>query len=367
MHNTINLKSLLKHKSRALIYECIAGSRAYGTAHNDSDEDIRGIFILPKKHYLSVTTPTSIISDERCDIVYYSLHRFIQLASNANPNIIELLFMPDDCIRLITPFMEVLLNSRNLFITKQAYKSHINYALAQIKKARGQNKWVNNPQPKIPPLREEYCWIIMRENNQKDKYPFRPICLKNTGIDLSQCHVSSLEHCPTVYRLYHIGQKAKGVFKNGMITCESIAKNDEFNKCIGLLIFNKSGYECALRDYNNYWEWQKNRNKQRWLSQENGYLDYDTKNMMHMFRLLLSGENILRKGLPIIRFKGENLQFLRDILKGKFQYNELITLANEKIDLLSNLKQNCSLPESPDLKKLNILLYQLTDSWENKR
>jgi len=366
MKNITDLDSLLTHNPDAIIYSCIAGSRAYGTAHAHSDEDIRGIFILPRDHYLSIAEPITMTSDERGDIVYYSLHRFIQLASNANPNIIELLFMPSDCVQLKTPIMEALLNVRDLFITKQAYESHVGYALAQIKKARGQNKWINNPQPRIQPKREDYCWIVLRENCQDNDFPFRPVSLQKTGINLSQCHVASLEHCPNVYRLYLVGEKAKGVFRNGMITCESIAKNDENKNCIGLLIFNKSGYECSLKDYHNYWEWQKNRNEQRWIIQEKGYLDYDAKNMMHMFRLLLSGENILCEGSPIVRFEGENLQFLRDILKGKFQYNELIVLANEKIDHLLKLNQNSSLPENSDLKKLNALLYQLTESWENR-
>jgi predicted nucleotidyltransferase len=367
MKNITDLESLLTHNLEAILYQCIAGSLAYGTAHAKSDEDIRGIFILPRHHYLSITEPLSMVSDARGDVVYYSLHRFIQLASHANPNIIELLFMPDDCIQLMTPTMEAILKVRHLFITKQAYESHVGYALAQIKKARGQNKWINNPQPRTLPKREDYCWIVLRENNQDNHYPFRPVCLQTTAINLSECHVASLEHCPNVYRLYLIGEKAKGVFRNGIITCESIAKEDENDQCIGLLIFNKSSYECSLKDYHNYWEWRKNRNERRWLIQETGYLDYDAKNMMHMFRLLLSGENILREGSPIVRFEGENLEFLRDILQGKFQYNELIALANEKIDDLSKLNQNCSLPEHSDLEKLNRLLYQLTESWENRR
>lgn len=197
MNNITDLESLLKHNSEAIIYRCIAGSRAYGTSHPDSDEDIRGIFILPRHRYLSITEPIGMTSDERGDIVYYSLYRFIQLASNANPNVIELLFMPRDCIQLMTPFMEALLNARDLFITTQAYESHVGYALAQIKKARGQNKWINNPQPKTPPKKEDFCWVILRENNNNNQ-PFRPVCLEKTKINLSQCHVSSLEHCPNV-------------------------------------------------------------------------------------------------------------------------------------------------------------------------
>ena len=36
-------------------------------------------------------------------------------------------------------------------------------------------------------------------------------------------------------------------------------------------------------------------------------MDYDAKNMMHLVRLLLSGENIVKTGEPIVRFDGERL------------------------------------------------------------
>lgn len=366
MKNPTDLETLLSHNSESIIYKCIAGSRAYGTANADSDEDIRGIFILPKNYYLSIIKPISLVSDERGDVIYYSLRRFIQLASNANPNMIELLFMPRGCIQLMTPYMETLINARNLFITKQSYQSHVSYALAQIKKARGKNKWINNPQPKTKPKNEDFCWIILRENNQDSNYPFRPVHLLKTEINLDHCHVASVEHCQNMYRLYLIGEKAKGVFKNGILSAEPI-KNDEEKKCIGLLIFNKLGYEGALKDYYNYWQWKNNRNERRWLIQENGTIDYDAKNMMHLFRLLLSSENILREGSPIIRFEGKDLQFLQHILKGEYQYNELITLAHEKIDHLAILNKRSSLPANADLEKINALLFQLTESWEYRK
>jgi uncharacterized protein len=365
MYKITSLESLLEHHPQAIIYKCIAGSRAYGTASKTSDVDIRGIYILPIQNYLSVDEPIKMVSDVRGDIVYYSLHRFIQLASAANPNIIELLYMPNDCILETTPYMESLVKSRHMFITKMAYDSHIGYALAQIKRARGQNKWINNPQPKEPPQKENFCWLVLKKNNQKNNFPFRPVALANTGMDLSQCHAASLEHVPNVYRLYLIGKKAKGVFRGKEIVCESIEKDEE-QYCIGLLIFNRSDYERSLTNFNNYWEWRENRNEQRWLSQESGSLDYDAKNMMHMFRLLLSSESILKKGYPIVCFEGANLEFLLTVLNGNFKYDELMVLANEKIRYLADLYQKSTLPEKPEIETINSLLYEITCAWGKK-
>ena len=97
MMNTISdPEHLLKDFSETVIFKCIAGSRAYGTHRPHSDEDIRGVYVLAPSHYLSLKRPMDLVSDEKGDVVFYTLRRFLELASTANPNIIELLFMPDD-------------------------------------------------------------------------------------------------------------------------------------------------------------------------------------------------------------------------------------------------------------------------------
>jgi uncharacterized protein len=83
------------------------------------------------------------LSEAWGDTVFYSLWRFVELAAQANPNLIELLFMPEDCIVGIHRAFEAVLDARHLFVTRAAYDSHIGYAQAQLRKARGQNKWIN--------------------------------------------------------------------------------------------------------------------------------------------------------------------------------------------------------------------------------
>ncbi len=101
---TLHLDS--KIDKRSLIFQCISGSHAYGTSHSNSDIGTRGIFISSSFSYLSLTPPIKSISDKKQDHVYYTLFRFLQLAADANPNIIECLYMPEDCITLSTPFMD---------------------------------------------------------------------------------------------------------------------------------------------------------------------------------------------------------------------------------------------------------------------
>jgi len=75
------------------------------------------------------------------------------------------------------------------------------------------------------------------------------------------------------------------------------------------MIYNDNEYQKAMIDWKNYWTWIKERNPNRWIAQEKGEINYDTKNMQHCIRLLLSTKNILTKGEPIVRFEGDTLAF----------------------------------------------------------
>ena len=59
--------------------------------------------------------------------------------------------MPDDCVLKTSPEMQQLIAARDIFVSKQCADTHAGYAMSQIKKARGQNKWINNPKPPEPP------------------------------------------------------------------------------------------------------------------------------------------------------------------------------------------------------------------------
>jgi len=374
----MDLKTL--EDSGLILYKTIVGSRAYGTNNETSDTDIKGFYWVDPSEYLSLNPPvtpqTSQINDEKHNVVFYSLYRAFELLKTANPNFIELLWTPKDCvIKTDDVIMPILLENRNLFITKEAYHSHADYALAQIKKAKGKNKKVHNPCPETMPVKEDFCRVILLSNFQweecdlgsdipceengwtfKNMFPFRPTPIKETNINLNYCHVASLEHAPNIYRLYHYGDKAKGVFRgDNMLVCESIPKQDEWDKIIGLLIYDKNEYDKAVKDWHSYWDWVNNRNDHRWIDQEKGLLTYDAKNMMHSFRLIYSGINILETGEPIVRFEGDKLQFLKDIRNAMFSYGELMDLLSGlNIEMEKALKK-CILPLSSDPKLLNSL------------
>ena len=46
----MTLDELRGTNARAILFECIAGSRAYGTSNAASDEDLRGVFAVPGEY-----------------------------------------------------------------------------------------------------------------------------------------------------------------------------------------------------------------------------------------------------------------------------------------------------------------------------
>ena len=221
--------------SGRLMYEVIAGSRMYGTDTPDSDTDTRGLYVLPSDDLICISklSPAMEIANDSQDIKYFELKKFIDLAMECNPNIMELLWPPDDCVTHMTPLMQKLIENRRMFVSKKAAMSFVGYARDQVAKARGQNKMVNNPQPEKKPEKEDFCWVIPRTElagstdlSGVDTFPFRPVPLAEVKsspvgfpaepVKLSRCHVASVEHIANMFRLYDYGllpeDAPKGVF-----------------------------------------------------------------------------------------------------------------------------------------------------------
>ena len=360
---TWTLESFLKTESHRVIFRAITGSHAYGTNLVSSDHDTVGVFVMPAAYYLTADEPLRQVADERNDHRLYALKHFFELAREANPNLLDALFMPADCVLQESPYWAMVKARRSLFLSKVAAKSYGEYAFSQIKKARGQNKAVHNPQPLEPPKAEDFCRVIPL--GKTAELPGRPMTLDAAGVALAECHVAAVEHTTSLFRLYHYGPQARGVFRNGMLVCESIPYDDERTRCVGLLHFNEQAFEHAKRQHRHYWTWRANRNEQRWQTQEAGLMDYDAKNMMHTFRLLSSGLHILREGKPLVRFSGAQREELLAIRRGAFSYDQLIEKATHLADELKTLKVHSALPETADKDAINALLMEVTERWEN--
>jgi predicted nucleotidyltransferase len=363
----VDIDTLTERQPERILFECVSGSRAYGTANAASDTDIRGVFAQGSGEFVALSAPPALVADERHNTVYYSLRRTLELLAAANPNILELLYMPDDCVRLDSEAMRLLRAQRMMFITRQCADTHIGYAFSQIKKAKGQNKWINQPKPEALPNKQDYCHVLRRDAFvANDAAPARPVALSRSGIDLKRCHAARLEHAQDIFRLYDYGDEARGVFRGDTIALEPIPLQDEQRRFVGLLLYNERAWRQAMDDHRNYWTWRAQRNEDRWRQQESGELDYDAKNLMHTIRLLLSGRSILQHGAPIVRFAGDDQQTLLDIRAGRFTYAQVMRMAEDIKAQCAALRDRADLPEACDTSQAERLLKGLTNTWEQQ-
>ena len=119
-----------------IIYRCKVGSKAFGLANEDSDDDLRGIFIPPaERHWSLYKIPEQIeINTEVDDEVYWEIEKFFRLALKANPNILETLWTP--IVIDANPIAEKIRTHRGAFLSNHVYKTYSGYVLSQFRRMK---------------------------------------------------------------------------------------------------------------------------------------------------------------------------------------------------------------------------------------
>ncbi|MEK7254655.1 MAG: nucleotidyltransferase domain-containing protein [Bacteroidota bacterium] len=339
-----------------LLFEALTGSRAYGTDLPTSDHDIRGIFILPKKQFYGLTDLPQI-ADERNDIVYYELHRFFDLLAKNNPNMLELLAMPEDCILFKHPLFEKI--KPELFLSKICRHTFAGYALAQIQKARGLNKKIVNPVAKERKSILDFCYVVEGQGSVPLQH-----WLTARGFVQERCGLVNIPHFRDTYALFYdvtgtIGYR--GILHkptSNEVALSSIPKGKTPD---GILSFNLDGYQVYCKDYREYWEWVEKRNPARYEGTISHGKNYDAKNMMHTFRLLDMAEEIARYGK--IQVRRHNRDILLKIRAGEFEYDDLLQQAEERIENIHVLFEASDLPEKPDFERLENILVEIREAY----
>ena len=130
------LSSRGENLRRYVIYVCQVGSKAFGLAQEDSDDDIRGIFLPPARmHWSLYSIPEQIelVNDGR-DEVYWEIEKYVRLALKANPNLLETLWTP--IVIQADDIANRLRDIRSSFLSKHIYKTYSGYVLSQFRRMK---------------------------------------------------------------------------------------------------------------------------------------------------------------------------------------------------------------------------------------
>ena len=382
--------SWLKERN-LILYEVISGSIAYGTNIPTSDEDRRYVYILPIDYILSGNIIEQV-NDDTNDVVGYEISRFLSLISSANPNLLELLNMPEDCVIYKDPIFDLILDNKNEFLTKKCKNSFAGYSQSQIQKAKGQNKKQNWEKDKV--TRKDvldFVYVIKGEKSIPWKlWNVDKECKSGKIYDEKFCGIVNVPNARDLYAVYFdsdgeyafgdrvleerqkefisikkgegkpMGFGYKGLVKSGeglnvaesnQLRLSSIPKGET---PICNITYNKDGYTQHCNDYKSYQTWLEQRNESRWVDVQSHGQKIDGKNMMHCMRLIQMSREIAEgKGIVVRRPNAEELISIR---RGEVDLQTLIDIVEKEIVEIDKLYEESNLPEKVDSDFINKLI-----------
>lgn len=302
--------------TRHTILEVKHGSHAYGTNVATSDLDIKGVCLIPDpKLWFGMQTFEQKDSGWGSDKVIYHLPKFLKIAGDCNPNILEALFVEDQDIIKMTPLGKRLRESRHLFLSKKAKHTFSGYAHGELQKVKKHKQWMDKA-PDRKPLESDF-----KQRKIIDVGPLGTQLGSNTKI----------------IRIYTTDQP--NWFQ---LEVES---------------FDKLGYEQAVKNYKEYNEWCKNRNPVKFAREQK--FGYESKNAMHLIRLLRMGLEILTLGE--VRVKRPDAAELLEIREGAWSLDKILDYSNELDSKLEEAYEKSSLPFSSDWKAIEALQIELVE------
>lgn len=372
-----------------ILYEVISGSRSYGTANENSDLDIRYVYIQPLDDILSGDYKKQV-NDQKNDIIGYEISRFLELLSNANPNILELLWVDDEFIISKNPLFDIILESRDIFLTKKCKMTFAGYAKSQIKSLDNKSKkhnWENRKMAK----KTIFDFIFFIEEGKKISWNSwnkrrgieKFIGLSNISRDLYAVYfdyvawscfspflLDSIKEC-NKYALNNAGLKTglgyKGILKldeTGGVKSNQLrlSKIPKGETPIGYITYNPDDYTKYCIEYAQYVEWLNNRNKSRWVVSIEGN-EIDGKNILHLVRLVRMAIEIAN-GMGLI-VKRPDAQELLNIKMGNFYLQDLLENVNRDLENIDNLFNQSNLPEDVDLNVVKNMLLSIRKKFFN--
>jgi len=325
------------------IFRYISGSHAYGTNRPDSDEDFRGVFMAPLNNHFDIFQSSFVgfgpINDQLrgairdcdegnlagaaerirkaletgkgdfsigvetvrkpgADEELHELRKFLKLAAENNPNIIEALWV-DRLITHETDIWRRIRENRHLFLSKKARFTFSGYAIAQLKRIKTHRGYLLNP-PTNKPERKDFG---LPEDSKIPK----------------EC-------------------------QNAVLSL----KDEWIADGVRDMVIREKQYKTAMDDWKAYKDWEKKRNPaRREIERKYGY---DCKHATHLVRLVRTAKEILAEGE--VRVFRPDREELRGILNGEWPYEKLVAETDQMDQELGELYAKSKLRDKPDRKKI---------------
>ena len=295
----------------------LGGSYAYGTNIETSDIDIRGMALNSKMDILTNQNFEQFVN-EATDTTIYSFNKLVALLSNCNPNTIEMLGLKPEHYLYVGSIGQELLDNAHLFLSKRAVNAFGGYAAQQLRR-------LCNKSARLVGQSERENHILNSINNAYATFPEKYFEFPDDSIKLYIDKAVQEGYDTEIFMDINLHHYPLRDYKGMLSEMSNIVKD-----------YNKIG----------------KRNKH---AIEKGKLG---KHMTHLIRLYMMCLDILEKE-KIITYRETEHDLLMDIRNGKFlddnrqPISEFYEMVDEYEKKLDYAKQNTSLPEKPDYKKIN--------------
>lgn len=308
-----------EHLGNNIILLGLGGSHAYGMDKDTSDLDVRGI-ALNNKNEILLGNDFEQVVDELSDTTIYSFNKMMTLLAKQNPNTCEILGLKPEHYLYLHPIGQELLDNRKMFLSKICIHTFGNYANSQLR--RMENKAAR-----------------LVGQAQNEEYIYKSI------------------------------SNAKYEFKNRYYPHNDSEVNLYIDKAI------QDGYDTEifmdvnlkhypLRDWAGMWNEMKaivsSYNKIGKRNEKAMSHDKLGKHMAHLIRLYMMCIDILEKE-EIITYRADEHDLLMSIRNADDKWldnnrqprSAFYDLLNEYEKRFDYAKENTSLPDVPDYKRIN--------------
>ena len=352
-----------------ILVKHLAGSHAYGTNTPTSDVDYRGIFYTSYADLISPFNEAKEITDtSEEDTKFSELKLYINRYLKCNPNVVETLWVEPQDITFKTNIYDELRSYRKELLSSKAAFTYTGYGAAQFAKMRNHHLWLQRTEI-LKPEQVDYISLVLNMNvNMPDRFSLRNY-LHGYRLVLMRDNIYGLYSDPghTCWNVHDGSLKKENpsgeFYKKSRSVVDwvySKVSGEEYfgTKRLPFLIvkFNQKEYDAKLKEYQNLKTWEENRNPAR--HQLELLHGFDTKNALHLVRLLRTGEEILKTGEVLV--KRPDSQELLAIKNGSMSYEELEEYFTTKDKYIRTVLYNeTSLPRKMNTNLANMISSEL--------
>lgn len=294
------------------VIEATVGSRAWGLAHDASDTDLRGSFVLPFPWTVGlVEVPADLVSADGSQM-FWEAGKTVEQGLRADPNTLELLFVPT--VKASDELGQWLLDGRDAFVSKLIFGSFGRYALSQLDKLT-----------KAQRLAEHRDSVLSWLSGNPE------LTLEEVASRLSQLSTREFQTAKDALLAAktYIKQLYRSLSDQGLIEANDFAALKKYAMGGG----RRPPDARAMRP----------------------------KNAYNLLRLIVLASGWLKTGEPTFEATGALRQRLLEIKEGRVELDEVLREAEAMSPELEEAHRTSKLPEAPDVVRAHRLLCRIAE------